>query len=42
MKRAPHGLCDRSVEKTLQNVGLIADPGMVDTERVIVVIMKNK
>ena len=39
---APHGLCDHSVEKTLQNVGLIADPGMVDTERVIVEIMKNK
>ena len=23
---APHGLCDDSVEKTLQNIGLIADP----------------
>lgn len=39
---APHGLCDDSVEKTLQNIGLIADPGMVDTERVIVEIMKSK
>lgn len=39
---APHGILDGSVEKTLQNVGLIADPGMVETERVIVEIMQNK
>lgn len=39
---APHGILDASVEKTLQNVGLIADPGMTETERVIVEIMQNK
>ena len=39
---APHGILDPCVEKTMQNVGLIADPGMVETERVIVEIMQNK
>lgn len=40
--RAPHGICDASVEKTLQNVGRIADPGMVETEREILAIMQSK
>ena len=40
--RAPHGILDASTEKTLQNVGLIADPGMTGTERTIVGIMQNK
>ena len=40
--RAPHGILDVSTEKTLQNVGLIADPGMTGTERTIVEIMQNK
>ncbi|MBQ6395889.1 MAG: serine dehydratase subunit alpha family protein [Atopobiaceae bacterium] len=40
--KAPHGILDPSVEKTLQNVGLIADPGMMSTERTIVGIMQGK
>lgn len=40
--RAPHGILETSTEKTLQNVGLIADPGMTGTERTIVEIMRNK
>lgn len=40
--RAPHGILAGTTEETLQNVGLIADPGMVETERVIVEIMQNK
>lgn len=39
---APHGILEASAEKTLQNLGLIADPGMVQTERVIVEIMESK
>lgn len=39
---APHGIIDSRVEKTLQNVGLIADPGMTHTEKVIVDIMQSK
>ena len=39
--KAPHGILDPSVEKTLQNVGLIADPGMTGTERTIVEIMSG-
>lgn len=39
---APHGILDPSPEKTLQNLGLIADPGMVETERVILDIMQSK
>lgn len=39
---APHGILDSCVEKTMQHVGLIADPGMVQTEKVIVEIMQNK
>lgn len=38
---APHGILNSSAEKTMQNVGLIAVPGMVETERVIVEIMQN-
>lgn len=40
--KAPHGILDASAEKTMQNLGLIADPGMVETERVILEIMQNK
>lgn len=40
--KAPHGILDESVEQTLQNVGLIADPGMTETERVIVGIMSGR
>ena len=40
--QAPHGILDLCTEKTLQNLGLIADPGMVETERVILQIMQNK
>lgn len=39
---APHGILDASSEQTAKNVGLIAVPGMVETERVIVEIMQNK
>ena len=39
--QAPHGILDSSVEKTLRNVGLIADPGMTGTERTIVEIMSG-
>lgn len=40
--QAPHGILEPAVEKTLQNVGLIADPGMTGTERTIVEIMQKK
>lgn len=40
--KAPHGILDASVEKTLQNVGRIADPGMTGTERTIVEIMSGQ
>ena len=39
--KAPHGILDASVEQTLKNVGLIADPGMTETERVIVQIING-
>jgi len=39
---APHGILENSAERTMQNLGLIADPGMVQTEKVIVDIMQNK
>ena len=39
---APHGILDGSAEQTLQNVGLIADPGMTETERIIVQIMSGR
>ena len=38
---APHGICAGTAEKTMRNVGLIADPGMVETEKVIVDIMRG-
>ncbi len=37
-----HGVADRSPEKTMQNIGLIASPGMIETERVILEIMQKK
>ena len=40
--KAPHGILDACPEKTLQNLGLIADPGMVQTEGVILEIIRNK
>ena len=39
---APHGILHPCAEITMQNVGLIADPGMVETERVILDIMQKK
>ena len=39
---ARHGINGCSPEDTMRNMGLIASPGMVETERVIVDIMKNK
>ena len=39
---APHGILDVCAEQTMQNLGLIADPGMVETERVILEIMQGK
>ncbi len=39
---APHGILEASAEKTMQNLGLIADPGMAETERVIIEIMQRK
>ena len=40
--KAPHGILDISPEQTMQNLGLIADPGMRETEAVIVDIMRCK
>lgn len=40
--KAPHGILDASAEQTLKNVGLIADPGMTETERVIIDIMSRE
>lgn len=40
--KAPHGILDPSAEKTLRNVGLIADPGMTETERTIIEIMSGR
>ena len=37
-----HGVADVCPEKTMQNIGLIAYPGMTETERVILEIMQNK
>ena len=39
---ARHGINGQTPEDTMRNMGLIASPGMVETERVIVDIMKNK
>lgn len=37
-----HGINDKTPEETMRNMGLIASPGMVDTERVIVEIFESK
>lgn len=37
-----HGVADISPEQTMQNIGLIASPGMTETERVILDIMQKK
>ena len=37
-----HGICGRTPEDTMRNMGLIASPGMVRTEETIVTIMKEK
>lgn len=37
-----HGVNGPTPEDTMRNIGLIASPGMVDTERVIVEILENK
>ena len=39
---AVHGINGLTPEDTMRNMGLIASPGMVETERVIVQIMENK
>lgn len=37
-----HGINGVTAEETMRNMGLIASPGMIGTEKVIVEIMKNK
>ncbi|WP_294151893.1 serine dehydratase subunit alpha family protein [uncultured Clostridium sp.] len=37
-----HGVADAHPEKTMQNIGLIASPGMIRTEQVILEIMQKK
>lgn len=37
-----HGINDKKPEITMKNMGLIASPGMVDTEKVIVEIFESK
>lgn len=37
-----HGINGRTPEDTMHNMGLIASPGMVETEKTIVEIMENK
>ncbi|MCQ2259421.1 MAG: L-serine ammonia-lyase, iron-sulfur-dependent, subunit alpha [Bacteroidaceae bacterium] len=37
-----HGINGATPEATMRNIGLIASPGMVETEKVVVDIMKNK
>ena len=37
-----HGICGNTPEETMRNIGLIASPGMLKTEEVIVSIMDNK
>lgn len=39
---AVHGINEMSIEDTLKNMGEIADPGMRETEKVIVDILKKK
>ena len=40
--KAPTGILGESVEKTAENVGLIADPGMIKTDEVILSILREK
>lgn len=37
-----HGICGETPEETCKNMGLIASPGMVETEKTILSIMKSK
>ena len=37
-----HGINGRTPEDTMRNMGLIASPGMVQTEKTIVEIMEQK
>lgn len=37
-----HGICDDKPENTMKNMGLIASPGMIETEKTIVEIFNNK
>ncbi|MFA6877818.1 MAG: L-serine ammonia-lyase, iron-sulfur-dependent, subunit alpha [Fusobacterium sp.] len=37
-----HGICDEKPENTMRNMGLIASPGMVGTEKTIVEIFNKK
>ena len=37
-----HGICGRTPEDTMRNMGLIASPGMIKTEETIVTIMQEK
>lgn len=37
-----HGICDEKPENTMRNMGLIASPGMIGTEKTIVEIFNNK
>ena len=37
-----HGINGRTPEETMHHMGLIASPGMVETEKTIVEIMENK
>jgi L-cysteine desulfidase len=37
-----HGINGASAEETMRNMGLIASPGMVQTEGIIVDVMRKK
>ena len=37
-----HGINGKTPEETMRNMGLIASPGMEETEKTIVEIMENK
>ena len=37
-----HGINGKTPEDTMRNMGLIASPGMEETEKTIVEIMENK
>lgn len=39
---AEHGIGDISVEQTMKNIGYIANPGMLETEKAIMHILRNK